>query len=970
MKKNVMRFLMGSFLFVLAFSAMSQKTYVYDSVKGDPLKARIYTLANGLKVYLTVYKDAPRIQTAIAVRTGSKNDPADNTGLSHYLEHMMFKGTDEFGTKDFASEKVLLDQIEAKFEVYRKTTDAEKRKKIYHQIDSLSGAASKFAIANEYDKLLAGIGAKGTNAFTSFEETVYVNDVPANKAHQWLQIEHERFKDPIFRLFHTELETVYEEKNIGLDNDETKVFEELFAGLFPKNTYGTQTTIGTVEHLKNPSLTSLKNYYAARYVPNNMAIVLSGDFNPDEMIRMVDETFGQLVSKPVTAYVPAVEEAIAKPVIKEVAGPDAESVTIGYRLGGAATRDADLLTICNKVLSNNKAGLMDLNLNQAQKVLEANAFSYVLKDYSVNIFSGKAKQGQSLEEVQDLIMEQIDLVKKGEFPDWLIPAIINDMKVEEIRKFETNNGRVMDMVDEFVKELPHSELVQTIDRLSKITKADVVDFALKNYNTNYVIVFKRTGQAKDTKKVVKPQITPVTLNRDDESAFLKTIMAEPTQQIEPVFIDYNNDIKKFNLKSGIPVLYKANTENRIFSVYYYFEMGTNSNRQLGIALDYLNYLGTTKYTPRQIQEELFKMGCSLNVNSSETDVWISLTGLTENMASAMSLLKQLFADAQPNGPALKNLVADIKKRRDDDKLSKQTILWQAMYNYGVYGDKSPYTNILSPEELDALQAADLVNLVKGLTGFQHKVLYYGPETSTVVTEVFNKEHPVAAVLKPVPEPKKFVQKANDFTQVFTVDYTMKQAEIIMLSKSDKYNKELAPVIRLFNEYFGGSMNSIVFQEIRESKGLAYSAYAGYRAPVQPFLNYYLFSYIGTQIDKLPEAMKAMTGLFNNMPESEKAMNSAKEAIINKIRTERITKSQVLFNYINAKKFDLAYDIRKDVFNRIPSMTFSDLKAFQEKYVKNKNFTIMVLGNKAQMDEKALSTYGPVSHLDLKTVFGY
>ncbi len=961
---------MGSFLFVLAFGAMSQKTYVYDSVKGDPLKARIYTLANGLKVYLTVYKDAPRIQTAIAVKTGSKNDPADNTGLSHYLEHMMFKGTDEFGTKDFTSEKVLLDQIEAKFEVYRKTTDTVKRKKIYHQIDSLSGAASKFAIANEYDKLLAGIGAKGTNAFTSFEETVYVNDVPSNKVHQWLQIEHERFKDPIFRLFHTELETVYEEKNIGLDNDDNKVFEELFAGLFQKNTYGTQTTIGTVEHLKNPSLTSLKNYYAARYVPNNMAIVLSGDFNPDEVIRMVDETFGQLVSKPVTAYVPAVEEAITKPVIKEVAGPDAESVTIGYRLGGAATKDADLLTICNKVLSNNKAGLMDLNLNQAQKVLEANAFSYVLKDYSVNIFSGKAKQGQSLEEVQDLIMGQIDLVKKGEFPDWLIPAIINDMKLEEIRKFETNNGRVMDMVDEFVKELPHAELVQTIDRLSKITKADVVDFALKNYGTNYVIVFKRTGQAKDTKKVVKPQITPVTLNRDDESAFLKTIMAEPTQQIEPVFIDYNNDIKKFTLKNGIPVLYKANTENKIFSVYYYFEMGTNSNRQLGIALDYLNYLGTTKYTPRDIQEELFKMGCSLNVNSSETDVWISLTGLTENMASAMSLLKQLLADAQPNGPALKNLVADIKKRRDDDKLSKQTILWQAMYNYGVYGDNSPYTNILSSEELDALQAADLVNLIKGLTGFQHKVLYYGPESSTIVTEVFNKEHPVAAVLKPVPEPKKFVQKPNDFTQVFTVDYTMKQAEIIMLSKSDKYNKELAPVTRLFNEYFGGSMNSIVFQEIRESKGLAYSAYAGYRAPVQPYLNYYLFSYIGTQIDKLPEAMKAMTGLFNNMPESEKAMNSAKEAIINKIRTERITKSQVLFNYINAKKFDLTYDIRKDVFNKIPSMTFSDLKAFQEKYVKNKNFTIMVLGKKSQMDEKALSTYGPVSHLDLKTVFGY
>ena len=965
-----MRFSLVAFLFLLLFSTMAQKTYTYDSVKGDPLKARIYTLNNGLKVYLTVYKDAPRIQTAIAVRTGSKNDPSDNTGLSHYLEHMMFKGTDEFGTKDFASEKVLLDQIENKFEVYKKTTDTLQRKKIYHQIDSLSGAASKFAIANEYDKLLAGIGAKGTNAFTSFEETVYVNDIPSNKINQWLQVEHERFKDPIFRLFHTELETVYEEKNIGLDNDDNKVFEELFLGLFPTNTYGTQTTIGTVEHLKNPSLTSLRNYFAARYVPNNIALVLSGDFNPDEMIKMVDATFGQLVSKPVTPYVPAVEMPITQPIVKEVVGPDAASVTIGYRLGGAATKDADLLTLCNKVLCNNHAGLMDLNLNQAQKVLEADAFSYVLKDYSVNIFSGKAKEGQSLEEVKDLIMAQIALVKKGDFPDWLIPAIINDLRLEEIKKYESNNGRAMTMVDEFIKELPHAGVVNNVDNLAKITKADIVEFANKNYGDNFVIVYKRTGQAKETKKVVKPQITPVTMNRDDESPFLKKIMSEKSNVIEPVFIDYDNDIKKFNLRNIVPVLYKENSENKTFSLYYFFEMGTNHTRELGMALDYLEYLGTSKFTGKQIKEEFYKMGCSFNVNSSDEEVWISLNGLSECLPSAMNLMEQLLADAQPDVKALQNLVADIKKRRDDDKLSKQTILWQAMYNYGVYGEKSPYTNILSSSELDALQATDLINLLKGLMGFQHKILYYGPENTAKLTQVLTKEHRIASELKPVPAPKRFEQLATDQPKVFTVDYNMKQAEIIMLSKSDKYNKELAPSIRLFNEYFGGSMNSIVFQEIRESKGLAYSAYAGYRTPVQPFQNYYLFSYLGTQIDKLPEAMKAMTGLFNNMPESEKALNSSREAIINKIRTERITKAQVLFNYLSARKFGLTYDIRKDVFNRIPKMKFADLKVFQEKYIKDKNFTIMVLGKKSEMDMKTLSAYGPVKELDLKTVFGY
>jgi len=957
-------------LVITSISLQAQKAYKYDTVAGDPIKVRIYTLANGLKVYLTVYKDAPRIQTAIAVRTGSKNDPSDNTGLSHYLEHIMFKGTDDFGTKDYLKEKPYLDQIEYKFEVYKKTTDSVFRKKIYHEIDSLSGVAATYAIANEYDKLLAVIGAKGTNAFTSFEETVYINDIPSNKVDPWLEIEQERFKDPVFRIFHTELETVYEEKNISLDSDDDKVFEALFLGLFPTNTYGTQTTLGTVEHLKNPSITSLKKYFSERYVPNNMAILMSGDFNPEEVIRKIDATFGQFPSKPVQPYVPSIEKPITAPVIRDVIGPDAESVTIGYRMGGANTKDADLVTIVNKILSNSTAGLMDLNLNQAQKVLKADAFSYILKDYSVNIFSGKAKEGQSLEEVKDLILGQINLVRMGEFPDWLLPAIINDLKLSEIKTSESNSGRVFGMLNGFIQEIPRIDVVRNIERLSRITKKDIIDYANQVYGNNYVIVYKRNGVAPLVKKIVKPQITPVTMNRDVESEFLKKIIAEPTKVIEPVFIDYDKDIKKFTIKNNIPVLYKANTENQTFSVYYFFQMGTNANPEYNIALDYLKYLGTSKYTPKQIQEEFYKLGCSLNVNSSDMEVWVSLNGLNENMSKSLALFEELLSDAQVNGPALKNLVADIKKRRADDKLQKQTILWQAMYNYGVYGQKSPFTNILSDTDLDALKAEELIGLIKGLNSYKHKVLYYGPLSVPGLTIVLDKEHKVPATLKPVPEAKKFEQKDNPGTQVYAVNYDMKQVEIMMLSKSDKYNKAMVPVVRLFNEYFGGSMNSVVFQEIRESKGLAYSAYGGYRAPVQPYQNYYLFAYVGTQIDKLPEALKAMMGLFNNMPESEKSLGSAKEAIINKIRTERITKAQVLFNYINAQKFGLTYDIRKDVFEKVPTMTFADLKVFGDKYLKNKNYNIMVLGNKAGLDVKTLESYGNVNYLDLKDVFGY
>ncbi|HSH65936.1 MAG TPA: insulinase family protein, partial [Bacteroidia bacterium] len=340
----------------------TSKTYTYERVPNDPLNARIYKLDNGLTVYMTVYKNAPRIQTYIATRAGSKNDPHDATGLAHYLEHMLFKGTDKYGTKDYAKEKVELDKIENLYEVYRKTTDETKRKDLYHQIDSISGYASTFAIANEYPKMLSSIGAKGTNAFTSLDQTVYVNDIPSNQLDKWTSIEAERFRKPVLRLFHTELEAVYEEKNRGLDNDGRKMFEAMLNGLFPNNTYGSQTTLGTIDHLKNPSLVEIKKYYERYYIPNNMAICLSGDFDPDATIKLIDEKMGSWKMKPLTPYQPVMEKPIAQPIIKEIYGPQAENMYMAFRFGGANTVDADMVYMIDQVLANGKAGLIDLDL--------------------------------------------------------------------------------------------------------------------------------------------------------------------------------------------------------------------------------------------------------------------------------------------------------------------------------------------------------------------------------------------------------------------------------------------------------------------------------------------------------------------------------------------------------------------------------------------------------------------------------
>lgn len=947
-----------------------QKAYFYESAVNDPLKARIYHLENGLTVYMTVYKNAPRLQTCIAVKAGSKHDPADATGLAHYLEHMLFKGTDVYGTKDYAKEEPLLNQIEQLYETYRKTTDEKKRKQIYRQIDSLSGVASKYSIANEYDKMIASLGAQGNNAYTSFEQTVYITDIPTNQLEKWLTIEAERFRKPVMRIFHTELEAVYEEKNRSLDSDNDKAWEALASSLWQKHTYGTQTTIGTIDHLKNPSLTEIKKYMDKYYVPNNIAICLSGDFDMDAAIRMIDEKWGGMKMKMVPEWKPAVEAPIAKPITREVFGPDAEGVLIGFRMNGAQTKDADLLLLLNKVLYNNNAGLIDLNLNQKQKTLTADAFPLVLKDYSAHILGGTPKEGQKLEEVRDLLLAQLELVKKGEFPDWLITAAVNDLKLEQIKRFESNYSRADAFVEAFSTDMAWQYAVDRISRISKITKKELMDFAKTTYNNNYVVVYKRTGEDKSVQKVVKPEITPVAMNRDDRSPFLQKLESTPVSDIEPVFVDYSKDISSSVVKSKIPLLYKENKENKTFNLYYVLDMGTTSDKRLGVAINYLEFLGTSKLTPEQVKQEFYKLGCSYGVYSSEEQVYVSLNGLSENFEKALVLFENLLSDVQPNKEALGNLVADVLKRRTDAKLNKDNILQSGMYNYAMYGPRSPYTHILSEAELKALKPEELCTFLKSLLSYEHRVLYYGPLPQKDLAALLETGHKSPATLKPVPAPAVF-ERQETGNKVYVIDYDMKQAEIMMLHKGDVYDKSRAPVISLYNQYFGaGGFTCLVVQELRESKALAYSAFARYSSPDRKDKPYYMSSYIGTQADKLPEAMAGMTELMNNMPLSESFLKTARESVMGNVRTERVTKADVLFSYERAKRLGLEYDIRKDIFEKVNTMGFAELKAFQEQFVRNKGYTILVMGKKESLDLKTLEKYGKVQMLTLQDVFGY
>ncbi len=482
--------------------------YTYRYVTNDPTQSRFYKLKNGLTIILSPTDKDPRMQVYIATKAGSKTDPAHHTGLAHYLEHMLFKGTENFGSLDWSREKPLLDKIDALYEQYNQTADPERRKMIYRQIDSVSGLASKYAIANEYDKMMSEMGGQGTNAFTSNEMTVYTEDIPANAVDKFLKVQADRFHKPVFRIFHTELEAVYEEKNRGLDSDPWKVHETMMANLFLNHNYGKQTTIGTVEHLKNPSLLEIRKYFNTYYVPNNMGIIVSGDFIPDELIKKIDAAFAYMQSKPVPEYKFQPEQAIAQPVVKEVLGPDAEFIAMGYRLPGVHDKDAILADLVGQVLTNGKAGLMDLNLVKKQKLLRASAYTNIMVDYGVLMLQGAPTQGQSLDEVRALMLGEIENLKKGNFDDALLTSIINNAKKYLMQQNEKYSSRAMALMYNFVTEDDWRNNVAYADILSGLTKKDIVDFANRYLGNNYVAVYKKQGEDKNTVKVEKPPITP------------------------------------------------------------------------------------------------------------------------------------------------------------------------------------------------------------------------------------------------------------------------------------------------------------------------------------------------------------------------------------------------------------------------------------------------------------------------------
>ena len=961
------------FLLLAASVALAAQALDYKTVAGDPTGTRIYTLSNGLTVYLSYNPIKPEIQTYIAVKAGSQNDPLESTGLAHYQEHIMFKGTKQYGTTDYEKEKAYLDRIDDLYEKYGKTSDPEERKAIYHLIDSISYLSSQISIANEFDKLMQLIGATGVNAYTSTDRTCYHEVIPAGELERWAMIESDRFQNLVVRGFHTELETVYEEFNLYSTQDNDKVDLAIDQLLCPEIPYRQHTVLGTQEHLKSPSLKNIKWFYNQYYRPNNVAIILSGDFDYEHAMDIIERYFGDWKPneklEPFKVYD---QKPLAAHKDSIVYGVEAPEVWLAWLLPDVTNEDIPAFTMLGEVLYNGKCGLIDSDVMQQQRLLSAWAYLNRGNDYSMFYAYGQPKSKQKKEEVKLILLEEVEKIRRGEFDEHILKAIINNFRRYEMTSRDNNGYRARVCLNSFIYGIPYEELLFETDRLEKVTKEDIVRVANKYLGDSYACVYKEQGEGALPPEMVKPTITPIEMNRDKQSDFVEKISRMKAEELKPQFLDFHKDVQVSELQKGQEFVYKTNTTNALFNLTFTFDRGDWQHPELSLLGTYMGYLGTGRLSTQQFQRELYNLACEMWVSVHSYETTIGIYGLQENMDEALRLLEDWILTATPDEAKYKELTSDVEKAHNDSKSDQRSCFGQ-LAGCGLYGLEAIRNNTLTPKQMKQLSGGKLLTEFRSfLPGIAH-VVYYGPMRQDEIMKKLITDSRLLAMSDPAAmnQPKHVLPVEVRKSEVWVAPYKANNLYFYGYANwGEVYTPKDEAVIRLFNEYFDGSMGGIVFQEMRESRALCYASGATFVTPDYEGEHNYFTNFIISQNDKIKECMETFATICNDLPKSEAAFQQAKTSLLKSMEKRRYVGYGAISSFLYFRDLGWDHDWNEDIYQAVQNMTLDDVINFQREHIANLKYRYMILGDPKRIDLNFLKTQGELRQLKIKDIFVY
>lgn len=931
--------------------------------RDDPMGVSIHRLPNGLTVYLSPNKGQPRVTAWIAVRAGSKHDPADSTGMAHYLEHMFFKGTGKLGTLDHQAEAPRLERIRGLYEKLFKTKDEGSRAAVYKEIDAENIQASAYAVPNEIDKLYRNIGARGLNAFTSDEQTVYIVDLPANRLEAWAAVESDRFQNPVFRLFQSEIETVYEEKNRAMDNAEEILGEEVRRRLFKAHPYGQQPTLGSIEHLKNPSLAKMYAFKERWYVPNNMAIVLAGDFDRATALEIIGRRFASWTPKSLDAL-PSWELPKPRGTERyEVVYEAEEKVALAWPTVAASHPDADALAVLDMLMDNAASGLLNLRLNQAQKVKASGSFPEFHNDAGAWNLWALPKKGQTPEEAESLLLDTLESLKNGDFDESDISAVITNFEIMEKERLESNDGRASAMAASFVAFEPWERAVERLERLRRVTKDDVVRAAQRYLGQDRISVVRRNGKP-TLPSIAKPSFTKVEIDSSRQSSFLKELLAIPARPIEPRWLSAGRDYQISPVAGGR--LYAAkNPYNDLFALTVRTGRGWRQERRLCEAFDLLQLAGSGPYTAEEFKKKLYALGASVSYSCDEQESSVQLTGLDRNFWPSLRLVAERFDWPNISSGTLARKIEVELGRREDEKRDPGSV-HMALGEWAQRGRESSVLGRLSNEELKRLDEEELKAIIQDIPRWTRRVAYVGPRTPSEVAKLLDSSR--AFKTTPARSAVRYLKPAR--TRVLFTHRDMLQSRVGLFAADEIFNPEKAVDYQFYAQYMGGGMSSVIFQEVREARALAYSASGGHTTSADKGDETRLWGRLGCQADKTLESVELMSKLFGDFPASETRFRETASAIEESYRTNPTAFRAVPTAVMDWEDEGLpSGDPRPERFARVLKYSLADAKAFAERFHQTP-LTIWILGHRERVLLDRLKVLGDFEEKELSAVFPY
>ena len=921
----------------------------------DPTRTTIHRLSNGMTVYLSpdpLHQQKPSMIAHIAVRAGGAQDPQLSTGLAHYLEHMLFKGTSKLGTLDYAKEKPHLDKIAALYaELRRPGSD---RDRVLKDIDAETQMAAAFAVPNELSQLYARIGVNGLNAYTNNDATVYVSEVPKNRLAQWARVEVERYADPVFRLFWPELEAVYEEKNRALDDPDSRADEAFMKAMFPRHGYGWSSVLGETEHLKNPAYGDMVEFFNRYYTPGNMAILLSGDVDAS-VLPVLEKEFAAFKRPAADAVAPGEQPGFAKRTEISVPVPSEEGVILGWPLVSATHNDRLAVEVMDLLLLDGQSGILSRDLLIPQKVADAGCNPTFLRDAGYYQLTATALAGQTHAELETLLLGLVDKLQRGDFTETdLATAILTD-EIQRQQIVESNQGRMALMEQSFILGQSWPDVVSHVERMKQLTKADIMRVAKQYLTPNFLIVKKVKGQAPQA-KITKPTITAVKLDPNRQGAFAKMILAMPAEPIAPVALVAGKDYERGTLPTGELVTVK-NERNGLFQLTYEYNFGLADDKSACLALEVLKLSGAGKRSAAQVERQLHETGLSIDVSCSKDETAISLSGLDLNLEAGMTLLREWLADPAIEDATIKARVATALTERANSIATPQTIAAAQML-YALYGNESEFLVVPSNKQLQAFKGAPLKQLLGKFLQLKHRTAYFGPRSQQAIAATITLG--TGKVAGRPPRATRF-RKSNS---VFATDQDTTQTHVWLAWPHSAASDADRAVGTVFSEY--GSV--LLYQEVREARGLAYSVYGGFSAGRMKTDDANVFAYVGVQGDKTDDALEAVLGTLR-MPIDDKRLETAKETITQNYRVARIPPRSISAVVYAWEDLGEQTDPRAAHVARALKVDNAGLAKWLEAAL-GQQVIVSLTGNRKSLDEAKLKKVAPVTWVPVAKLFGY